>query len=435
MSARVAKWLAWSLFALTVALGVGAIPLFVAVTTAASAVGTPLPTQTVAPLDVSALVWIETPLVLLAIWTLSALGAVIVSRYPVHAIGWIFCAVGFQLVAEEFAGYYAIYALFDARGVLPGGLIAGWVQNWIWVVSISLLGAFVPLLFPTGRLLSRRWRPAWWLATGATLAVALSSAFAPEPLDNWLIGLGVPNPLGVAGLGDNLTIVLEVAPYSLLLASMLVAAASLIVRLGHARGKERKQIKWFAYFGVAFALFFVLRGVVRDLLGNPIPLLVLALDVGYYSAGICLPVVTGLAILRHRLFDIDVIIRRTLVYGTLTVLLAGLYLGLVIGVGGLVRAAFGLSEQEPLTIVASTLAVVALAQPLRRGIQTTIDRRFYRRKYDSARTLAAFGATLRVETDLVALSERLVMAVQETMQPEHISLWLRSLDHRTEHLR
>src|SRR5258708_670484 len=167
---RAASRLAWSLFALTVALGLGILPLFVAVTLAASAAGTPLPTQTVAPLDVSAIFWIETPLVLLAKWTLSALGALIVSRPPTHAIGWIFCAVGFLLVAEEFAGYYAIYALIDARGALPGGLLAGWFQNWIWVVSLALLGAFVPLLFPTGRLVSRRWRPAFWLATAATLA-------------------------------------------------------------------------------------------------------------------------------------------------------------------------------------------------------------------------------------------------------------------------
>src|SRR5258708_31725103 len=145
---RAASRLAWSLFALTVALGLGILPLFVAVTLAASAAGTPLPTQTVAPLDVSAIFWIETPLVLLALWTLSALGALIVSRHPTHAIGWIFCAVGFLLVAEEFAGYYAIYALIDARGALPGGLLAGLFPNWVSGFSLALPAAFLSLLFP-----------------------------------------------------------------------------------------------------------------------------------------------------------------------------------------------------------------------------------------------------------------------------------------------
>jgi hypothetical protein len=407
-----------------VALGLGFLLLLIAATSAASAAGTPLPTQTVASLDVYVLYWIAEPLVLLAMWTLSVLGALIVSRYPTHAIGWIFCAVSFLLVAEAFAGYYAIYALFYARGALPGGLAAGWFQNWIWVVSIALLGAFVPLLFPTGHLVSRRWRPAWWLATVATVALALLGAFAPGQLDNVLIGLGVPNPLGTAGLGGGLTSVLDVATYSLLLASMLLAAASLAVRLRRARGVERQQIKWFAYVGVAFALFFVLRGVVRDVFLLPLPALVLALDVGYYSAGILLPIVTGLSILRYRLFDIDVIIRLTLIYGTLSTVLVGAYVTLVLTAQAVVRGLTGVPGEQPVVIVASTLLVVALFNPLRSGVQAAIDRRFYRSKVDAARTMAAFGATLRAEVDLERLSAHLLLVVEETMQPAYVSLWL-----------
>jgi hypothetical protein len=424
MSTRIAKWLAWSLFTLAVALGLGFLLLFVAATSTASATGRPLPTQTVATMDVYVLDWIAEPLVLLAMWTLSALGALIVSRYPTHAIGWIFCAGGLLLVADQFAGYYAIYALFDARGALPGGLAAGWFQSWSWAILIALLGAFVPLLFPNGRLVSRRWRPAWWMATGATLTVSLGSAFAPGPLDNLLIGLGVPNPLGVAGLG-GLNSVLDTATYSLLLASMLLAAASLVVRLRRARGVERQQIKWFAYVGVAFALFFVLRGVVRDVLGLPIPALVLGLDVGYYSAGIGLPLVAGLSILRYRLFDIDVIIRLTLIYGTLTATLAGVYVGIVIAAQIVIRPLTGQAGEQPPVIVASTLLVVALSAPLRRSVQAAIDRRFYRPKVDAEQTLAAFSATLRSEVDLNRLREGVLAVVEETMQPAHAWLWLR----------
>jgi hypothetical protein len=425
MNARIARWLAWSLFALAVALRLGALSLSAAITRAASAPGMPLPPQVVAAMNVSWLGLIGSTLYLVMVCAFSALGALIVSRQPAHVIGWLFCAIGVELAVEYFTDGYAIYSLFVARDVLPGGLVAGWIQHWVWIVGVALFVVFVPLRFPTGRLVSARWRPAWWLAVGVTAAGVLLVAFAPGPLANVLDGADIPNPLGVGYLAAATPVLIFVL-LIVFLASILLAVASLVVRLRRARGVERQQIKWFVYIAVLLALLFVLQTVVNNVLGISFPPVDLAVSLAWGVALIGLPLAMGLAILRYRLFDIDVIIRRTLVYGTLTALLAGLYLGLVIGVGGFVRAAFGLSEQEPVVLVVSTLAVASLTQPLRQWIQRFIDRRFYRNKYDAARTAAAFGATLRSEVDLAQLSAQLVAVVEETMQPAHISLWLRA---------
>jgi hypothetical protein len=425
MSRRIASWLAWSLFALTVALSVGFLPMFVAVTRAASAPGTPFPPAAVAQLKLPTLGWLEIVVLIVACWVFSALGAVIVSRYPAHTIGWIFCAIGFQTIVEPCAGYYAIYTLFVAPGALPGGLLAGWLQNWIWVVSAALLCAFLPLLFPTGRLLSARWKPAWWLITAATVASALGAAFHLGPLFNWLEGFDVPNPFGVAGLG-GLFQVLAVVPFGLLLASMFVAAVSLVVRLRRARGEERQQIKWFAYFGVMLALLFVLQFVVHYILGISSVPIDAAWTLSWSTALIGLPLATGLAILRYRLFDIDVLIRRTLVYGMLSASLAALYFGVVVGLQTLMGSVNIAAASSPVVIVATTLLIAALFNPLRHGIQAAIDLSFYRRKYDAAKTLQAFSATLRSEVELEQVQERLLAVVQETMQPAHVSLWVRA---------
>ncbi|HEY7339973.1 MAG TPA: hypothetical protein VH591_03765 [Ktedonobacterales bacterium] len=430
MSPRIAKRLAWSLFALALVLSISAVLLVIAFDSAVTAPHTRLPPAIVQGMHLSALDWIldwiEGVMGVVPLLAFSALGALIVSRYPTHAIGWIFCALGPLGAVEPFAVYYAIFALFVAPNTLPGGVMAAWLQNWIWVVSIVLICAFLPLLFPTGRLVSKRWKPAWWLAISTTVALVLERALHPGRLGNYLGAYDIPNPLGVAPL-DALRVVFFTLPLDLLHASMLVAAASLVVRLRHARGHERQQIKWFAYFGAAVGGLEVLGHISSIMPGVSTPFFMeWAYPLAWPIALTGLALGAGLAILRYRLYDIDVIIRRTLVYGTLTALLAGVYLTLVIGLGSFARTVFGLSEQQPLIVVGSTLAVFALVQPLRRGIQRFIDRRFYRSKYDAARTLAAFGATLRTETDLSALSERLIVAVQETMHPAHVSLWLRA---------
>jgi hypothetical protein len=430
MNNPVVRWLAWSLFVLAVALSISTVVLVAALDSAASAPDTLLPPEIVQGVRLSVfdfiLSWIEGVMGVVPLLAFSALGALIVSRYPSHAIGWIFCALGVLGAVQPFAGYYAIYTLFVAPGMLPGGLMAAWLQNWIWVVSIALICAFLPFLFPTGRPVSRRWKPAWWLAIGTTVALALERALHPGPLGNYLYGFDIPNPLGVARVGA-LRLVFFSLPLDLLHTSMLVAAASLVVRLRQARGHERQQIKWFAYFGAAVGVLEVLRFGGSATLGLSTPVFISwAYPLAWPTALTGLALGAGLAILRYHLWDIDVIIRRTLVYGPLTALLAALYSGGVVGLQALVGTVNSAASHSPVIIAATTLLIAALFTPLRRGIQATIDRRFYRRKYNAERTLAAFGRELRSEVGLEQLGEQLVATVQETMQPAHVSLWLRA---------
>jgi hypothetical protein len=214
-----------------------------------------------------------------ALWAYSVLGAMIVSRYPTHAIGWIFCAVGFIVILDGFTGYYAIYALYVAPGLIPGGLLAAWIQNWTWFVTTSLTSTVVPLLFPTGRLLSKRWKPVWWLAIGITVAVVLVTTIQQGPLTNHLDGFDLSNPFGVAGIGD-VTRKLDNVLLMVFLASILLAVASLVVRLRHARGGELRQIKWFAYVVIVLVLLFVLQSVVRNVLGISSPDIDMAWNLG-----------------------------------------------------------------------------------------------------------------------------------------------------------
>src|SRR5262245_32668942 len=303
MSTQVASRLAWSLLLLALALSIGVIPLDGAVMSAASSPGATMPAAAVKELEPSVLGGIDTAAGIVAALAFSALGALIVSRFPSHVIGWIFCAYGFLSVAQSFANYYAIYALFVAPDALPGGLLVGWLQNWLWVVTAALLSSFLPLLFPNGRLLTERWRPARWFALSATAALVLGAAFHPGPLFNALDRFDVPNPYGVTSLRE-LLFLLSTVPFPLLLASMLVAAVSLVVRLRRARGDERRQIKWFGYFGAALAVLFALQGVVRYIVGISTSPFELPFTLGWSIALTGLPIATGLAILRYHLYDI-----------------------------------------------------------------------------------------------------------------------------------
>lgn len=438
MHKPVTSWLAWFLFVLAVALSISAVVLAAANINAASAHDTLLPPAIVQGMQLSVfdwiLSWIEGVMGVVPLLAFSALGAVIVSRYPTHAIGWIFCALGPLGAVEPFAVYYAIHALFVAPGTLPGGVVAAWLQNWIWVVSIALICAFLPLLFPTGRLVSQRWKPAWWLAIGTTVALVLDRMLEPGPLGNNLDLYDIQNPLGIARLGP-LRLVFFTLPLDLLHASMLVAAASLVVRLRQARGYERQQIKWFAYFGAVVGVLEVLRygatGTLR-ILGLSTPFVIgWVYPLAWPIALTGLALGAGLAILRYRLYDIDVIIRRTLVYGTLTAIVATIYVVGVVGTQAVLNALTGQPKQQsPVIIVATTLAIAALIGRLRRRLQIFIDRKFYRTKYDAAQALSTFGMALRDEVDLQALADDLVRVVDETMRPEHISLWLRAPEAR-----
>jgi hypothetical protein len=276
------------------------------------------------------------------------------------------------------------------------------------------------LLFPDGRLPSRRWRVVGWLAAAALATLAFGSAFTPGPLSDYP---EVDNPLGLAQLEGSLLEDGGVG-WVLLSASVVISAVSIAVRYRRATGEERQQIKWLVFAGVIIAVGWTASSVAQDAIsGTGGALGVVSLLLGVTSL-LGIPVAVGIAILRYHLYDVDLVINRTLVYATLTAMLVLVYLGGVVLLQYVFRTLTG--QESQLAVVASTLAIAALFGPLRRRVQEFIDRRFYRRKYDAAKTLAEFSSKLRDETDLDALSDDLTAAVRETVQPAHVSLWLRS---------
>lgn len=344
-------------------------------------------------------------------------GVVIVTRCPENAIGWIFCLIGVLAAVDHAGGQYAIYALLVVPQSVPGGELAAWVRGTIWEVNIGIL-ALLGLLFPDGRLPSRRWWPFAWLIAGVMIVGFGLLAIARGPL----YGLSpITNPVGflyIPALGDGGIVgVVE----ALVLSLTFVAALSLFMRLRRASGVERQQLKWFAY-----AAAITVGGAITNYIGYEwvhvtwvwwisfVPLVV---------GLVGLPMAVGIAILRYRLYDIDLIINRTLVYGTLTGLLVLIYAASIVTLQSIVQL-FTDVARSGLVTVASTLAIAALFQPLRRRIQAIIDRRFYRQKYDSARVLESFTARLRDETDLDMMTRDVLDVVQETLQPAHVSLWL-----------
>src|SRR5829696_6209181 len=393
MGSRAAAWLSWALVALSVALIVGGFSLSQAVSTADSGL------QVGGETDDSSVV---TDLVTLLVF--SAVGAIIASRQPRNAIGWIFCGVGVTLGLNSFAGDYADFWLASGFGNAGLGESAAWLSSWAWSLLLYVPTSSVLLLFPDGRLPSPRWRPvAWGVALGAAGGVA-GLALKAGPLTDFP---QISNPYGVAG---PVVGIVGVVGTIVAAGSMVASAVSLIVRLRRTRGEQRQQLKWLAYWGVVAVAALVIPWSV------PASILIMSV------AMLGLPIFTGIAIVRHRLYDIDVIINLTLVYAILSATLAVVYFG---GIVVLQRAFTGQDNLPQLAIVASTLAIAALFAPLRRRIQSFIDRRFYRRKYDARKTLETFSTKLREETDLAALSDDLILVIKETMQPAHVSLWLR----------
>jgi hypothetical protein len=348
----------------------------------------------------------------------SVVGALIASHRPANPIGWIFCAAAvFQGVS--ICGYeYATYALLTQPGSLPLGAEASWIAQWIWAPGLGLILVFLPLLFPDGRPPSRRWRPVAWLG-GLSIGLNFVSAvvFLWPQRGPALVG---PEGPSEEGASHAMFVVVEFAAFPMMLVAGLGAVVSLVIRFRRSKGAERQQIKWFAFASVmTFAFVFVWNGLL-DAEGAVLQATFAMLSVVLVPA---IPVATGIAILRYRLYDIDRLINRALVYGALTATLVFAYAGVVVLLQGLFRTLTG--QETQLAVVASTLAIAALFGPLRRRIQAFVDRRFYRSKYDAAKTLEAYGATLRDETDLERLSDALVRVARETVQPAHASLWLR----------
>jgi hypothetical protein len=403
-SARAASWLAWALWtlALTSFVVMGVFRLLNSSTPTADP---------------------RNPLVLdFCFWLLfvsfATVGALLASRWPKNAIGWIFCWLGLSFSLGSASEEYALYALVTEAGSLPGAEGMLWLTAWFGGPIVFALFSLVFLLFPDGRLPSRRWRPVVWLELVAVVCL-FAWAFEPGPLGN--LGLvRVSNPFGIQGAAALLG-TLGLVGFFMTLAVAVAGGISLVLRFRRARGVERQQIKWFALSGVVFCAVFAAGPFLWALPQSPATAWIW--PVLFLAGASTVPVAVGIAILRYRLYDIDLIINRTLVYGSMTATLALVYVGSVVGLQAALRGLTG--QESTLAVVASTLVIAALFTPLRRRVQAFVDRRFYRRKYDAAKTLAAFNARLRDETDLDALSDDLARVARSTVQPAHVSLWLR----------
>jgi len=335
-------------------------------------------------------------------------GAVILWHRPRNRIGWVLCASGLLGCAEHLVGSYAAAAIDG--GVLPAGPIAAWVFSWLEILHLGPLGTFVLLLFPDGRLPSPRWRPLAWAAAAATTAIAAGIAFVPAPIPV----LGIPNPFGREDLRAE-TLGLVGIGFVLLGLASLLCVASLLLRYRRSSGVEHQQIKWVAFAGIVG----VWPGVLVLVLGLPLGVGAL---IASFSA-VPLPTAMTIALIRYRLYDIDLLIKRTVVYGATSAALALTFFAGILALQALLRPVTSGSE---LAIAASTLLSFALFQPIRRRIQEGVDRRFDRSRYSAARTLEAFAEQLRDEVDLDALRGDLIAAVERTMAPAHASVWLRS---------
>ena len=412
MSPRAFTWLAWSLAGLCVAMFFAAVVLTLMTLLAEDA-----------PLSVVAgeLILLVPFLPFLAF---PVVGALIGSKRPGNPIGWICLSAGLFFMLIGLGEEYAAYELARFGPVRTSAALSALTQG-LWALPVGLLGIYMILLFPDGRLPSRRWRPLAWFAGAVMAVICVSFILVPGPLG---VQPGVRNPFGVEGLAW----LADVTVFIVLLVPLCILASvsSLVLRYRRSGGEVRQQIKWLAFaasvVGVAFLgsllgqLLFApdtleADGAPQSSWGTLDNLVVLS------YAGI--PIAVGIAVLKYRLYDIEIIINRALVYGSLTAALAVLYVGSVVSLQYAFRALTGQTSQ--LVIVASTLAIAALFNPLRRRIQAFVDRRFYRNKYDARKTLEEFGARLRDETDLEVLSDDLVAVARETVQPAHAGLWLR----------
>jgi hypothetical protein len=344
----------------------------------------------------------------------AVVGSLLVAKRPTNLIGWIMATIALMVVIFPAGGTYAAYVMATRGEPDALAVFGAWTQNWYWYVLLALATIYLPLVFPDGRLLSRRWLPVAVVPGVGTLATVVLGALA-DTLHVEGVSYEIENPIGIEGLAfvEDLPVfgVLNV----LLGVGFFGAVASVAVRFRRSRGIERQQMKWFVY-AVALMLAFPLEGLLPEIVSNIV----------FGGVLIALPAAIGIAVLRYRLYDIDLLINRTLVYGPLTAMLVLVYLGGVVSLQYAFRVLTGQTEQSQLAIVASTLAIAALFNPLRRRVQAFVDRRFYRSKYDAAKILEAFSAKLRDETNLDALSDDLVGVVRETMQPSHVSLWLRT---------
>ena len=405
MSRRVAAWLAWSLAGLSVAMFVGNVVLFVLTRVEQS------------PGDRTTVEYFIRVFLYVPFLAFPIVGALVASRRPRNAVGWICLVSGLLWLFPALGDAFVSYERATTDTLTPSVKFLDALITATWPWSVGLPGIFLILLFPDGRLPSRRWR---LFAIFAGVVIALMPALFLLPIQGKQL--------------EQYPWLVAVASFALLMlpACILASALSLVLRYRRSGVEVREQIKWLAfaaslvgvmYFGtVASGLLFA----PDSLLTNETPPLWLTLQQFLFVQSFAaVPIAVGVAILKYRLYDIDIIINRALVYGPLTVMLLVVYFGGVVTMQTLFRTLTGLEQQSQLAVVASTLAIAALFNPLRRRIQSFIDRRFFRSKYDAGKILEAFSARLRDETDLDTLNAELITVVRESMQPEHASLWLR----------
>jgi hypothetical protein len=391
MSERVSTHTAWGLVALALALLVSAS--IVSATTGTSV-----------ELGNDVFIWAIT-------LVFAATGVLIASRHPANAIGWLFLSAAMAAGLGSLARSYADYWVASGAGPDRIGKTAAWYEDLSWMPFVLVPATFLLLLFPDGRLLSSRWRPIAWCAALGIATTFVTQGLHPGRISDYP---QIRNPYGVeSALRDGLEGLALLAEF----VGIGGSALSLILRFRRARREQRQQVKWLALAGAIAAVTVVVGTSAYNVLGEAVANVAIMLSV------LGLPVATGIAILRYRLYDIDVVINRTLVYGALTATLAGTYAGTVLLLQLLLNGATGNSS---LAVAASTLAVAALFRPARRRIQAAVDRRFYRRKFNAQRTLESFAGRLRDQVALDALEAELRGVVTETMQPAHVSLWLRT---------
>jgi hypothetical protein len=401
-STRIASRLAWSLAGLCVAMFLASIVLHVLARASQE------PTSTGDTLSEL--------LIFLSFLAFPMVGALIASRHPKNPVGWICLAVGL---------FWTLIFLGDSiPGSGPYPLTIAALTQAIWIPPVGLLGIYLILLFPDGKLPSRRWRPLAWLSGVVMVLASLGITFSPGSLEGHP---GVRNPFGLEGI-PSWVLTAGIGILLLLPLCMLASALSLMLRYRRSTGEEREQIKWIAFAASVVGLLYLITMLSSFTYSGPwgaagTPSWLGLLQQAALVSFTAIPIAVGFAVLKYRLYDIDLLINRALVYGSLTAMLVALYFGSVVLLQGALRSLTG--QESQLAVVASTLAIAALFNPLRRRLQGLVDRRFFRRKYDARKTLEAFSVKLRDEINLGALSDELVGVVRETMQPAHVSLWLR----------
>ena len=341
----------------------------------------------------------------------AAVGSLLVARCPSNPVSWFMVTIGLVGGLFPTADAYAAYILTTQGTPNLLAVFCAWLNQIYWIPLLGLALIYLPLLFPDGHLPSRRWLPVTILASLAVVGALVINAFS-ETLNGQIIDYQITNPIGIKGLGSAV----DTSFFPFLVIGLLVglfsAVASLIVRFIHSKGAERQQIKWFL-FAVTLIPLMITTNYLPNIFG--------AFVVGVIL--VCLSIAIGVAVLRYHLYDIDLIIRRTLQYSILTGLLVLVYFGGIVLLQSIIRSLTG--DVSQVAIVISTLGIAALFNPLRHRSQDFVDRRFYRSKYDAARVLSAFAQTARDEVEMNRLSGALLEIVVDAMQPEKASLWLR----------